>query len=177
MATFRLTTASCLLFLSMFCLTLQKNPTDQTPGQFPPAEPETQPEFQNHGNNSRILSNSNVITVGVEENICTYSTVSGNKFSGHHGTQLDSNCGENIGISLLSPGNAVVFYTKWLQNYRNGWNTWRNKSYGLMVGLTPTNSPAIKNQNYSRQYVPEMTTWDNYNDICSTTLGNGHTVV
>ncbi len=35
MATFRHTTASCLLFLSIFCLTLQKNPTDQTPGQFP----------------------------------------------------------------------------------------------------------------------------------------------
>jgi hypothetical protein len=177
MATFRLTTASCLLFLSIFCLTLQKNPTDQTPGQFPPAEPEIQPEFQKHGNNSRILSNSNVINVGVEENICTYSTVSGNQFQGHRGRQLDSNCGENIGISLLSPGNAVVFYTKWLQKYRNGWNTWRNKSYGLMVGLSPTNSPAIKNQSYSNQYVPKMTVWDNYNDICSTTLGNSHTVV
>jgi hypothetical protein len=85
MATFRLTTASCLLFLSIFCLTLQKNPTNQTPGQFPPAVPEIQPEFQNHGNNSRILSNSNVINVGVEENICTYSTVSGNAFQSHRG--------------------------------------------------------------------------------------------
>jgi hypothetical protein len=46
-----------------------------------------------------------------------------------------------------------------------------------MVGLSPTNSPAIKNQSYSNQYVPRMTDWDNYNDICSTTLGNGLTVV
>ena len=117
-----------------------------------------------------------IVPVGNILDVCRPSYVSGNTFSCCRGRKLESKCGTTGGLVMLNRDKVLAIYQKGLQPYRNGWGTWRNKNYGIMINSSNSNINVMP-QSYGDQYIPHTTAWDHYDKSNAVKLSNGEIVL